>query len=192
MRRSEQALAVAREFGNAFGSGLAICNLADALRAQGDLGRARALLEESLSSLRNLKQSVRITNALVSTLARLGSIKCEMGEDARAAELFGESLRLMWRFVGRGYETGACLEGLARVAAMQGRPERAARLLGASAALREETGTPLSPLVRTDHDHASRAALEALGEQTFGATWEEGYSMPIEESIAEALSAHSG
>ena len=104
-----------------------------------------------------------VINALVNTLTRLGSIQCETGDYARARESYVESLRLMWQYVGRAYETTACLEGLARVAAMQDRPERAAWLLGAAAALRDETGTPLTPIARADHDHASEAARRSAG-----------------------------
>jgi predicted ATPase/transcriptional regulator with XRE-family HTH domain len=186
VRLNEQALAITREFGSNFGSALALCNLADALRAQGDIERARTLLEESLASLRGQGQPVRIANALVNTLARLGSIACDMGEAARASGLYGESLELLWRF-GVRFEAVASLEGLARVAAMRGRPGRAARLLGASAALREELGTPLSSIIRADHDHASNAAREALGEEAFEAAWAEGHAMPLEEAIADAL-----
>ena len=184
---NEQALAVAREFGSTFGSGLAVCNLADALRARGDVEQARTLLEESLASLRRQGQGVLIVNALVNTLARLGSIQCEMGEVARAAESFGESLGMVWRLVGEAFETVACLEGLARVAVAQGRPERAARLLGASAALREEMGASLSPIVRADHDHAATAAREALGEEAFEVAYAAGRAMPFEEYIPYAL-----
>jgi tetratricopeptide (TPR) repeat protein len=186
-RLSERALAVARESGSVSGAGLAACNLADALRAQGDPERARTLLEGSLASLRRQEKRVFITNALVNTLNRLGSIGCEMGTIARASEYFKESLRMMWRFVGRAYETVACLEGLALVAAMQGRPERAARLLGASSALRDEMGTPLPPIARADHDHASNAAHETLGEEAFEAAWAAGRAMSFEEGIAYAL-----
>jgi hypothetical protein len=70
----------------------------------------------------------------------------------------------LWRF-GVRFEAVASLEGLARVAAMRGRPERAARLLGASAALREELGTPLSSIIRADHDHASNAAARRSGKR---------------------------
>ena len=79
------------------------------------------------------------------------------------------------------------MEGLARVAAVQGRPERAARLLGASAALREELGTPLSPIVQADHDHALNAARAALGGEAFEAAWTEGSEMTFEEAIAYTL-----
>ena len=105
----------------------------------------------------------------------------------RAKESYAESLRLMWQYVGRAYETAACLEGLARVAAMQDRPERAAWLLGASAALRDETGTPLTPIARADHDHASEAAREALGEVPFETAWTAGNETPFEASITTAL-----
>ena len=126
-------------------------------------------------------------NALVNTLARLGSIECETGEVALAARSYRESLNLMWQYVGRAYETVACLEGLARVAAMQGLPERAAWLLGASAALIGEMGTPLSPISRADHDHASETAQEALGNEAFETAWAEGHEMPFEKSITAAL-----
>ncbi|HEX5848986.1 MAG TPA: tetratricopeptide repeat protein [Rubrobacter sp.] len=183
----EQALAVARESGNASGSALAACNLADALRARGDLEAARTLLEEAQSSLGGREQTVPGINALVNTLNRLGSIRCETGDYGLAGESYVESLRLMWQHVGRAYETAACLEGLARVAAMQGRPERAAWLLGVSSALRDEMGTPLTPITSADHDHASEAALEALGEQAFETAWTAGNETPFEAAIVAAL-----
>ena len=185
-RLNERALAVAREFGSRFGVALALCNLADVLRDQGDLERAKSLLEESLVSLRSQNGPLRIANALVNTLARLGSIECEMGRDERASELFEESLGEVWRF-GFGFEGVACLEGLARVAAMEGRPERAARLLGASAARREELGISLSPIVQADHDHAVNAARAALGEDAFTRAWAGGHAMSLEEAITDAL-----
>jgi hypothetical protein len=100
--------------------------------------------------------------------------------------LYKESLELerRYRF---GFEAAACMEGLARVAAVQGRPERAALLLGASAALREEMGTPLSPVARADHEHAANTARAALGVEAFEAAWTEGSGMSLEEVIADPL-----
>jgi predicted ATPase/transcriptional regulator with XRE-family HTH domain len=183
---NEQALAITREFGSAFGEGLTLCYLADVMRAQGDLERARTLLEESLASLRRQVYPLRVANALARTLARLGSIACETGEYERAADYFKESLELVRRF-DFAFDAVACLEGLARVAAMQDRPERAARLCGASFALREEMGTPLSPIVQADHDHAVQTARAALGEDAFDAARAEGRATPPEQAIAEAL-----
>jgi tetratricopeptide (TPR) repeat protein len=157
VRLCEQALALTREFGSTFGSGLAICTLADALRAQGDLEQAKTLLEESLISLRRTAYPLRVANALANTLARLGSIECELGRNAHASELYKESLRLGRRF-GFTHHVVVPLEGMARLAAVRGRPEQAAQLLGATAALRDEMGMPLTHLARADHERATDAA----------------------------------
>jgi predicted ATPase/DNA-binding XRE family transcriptional regulator len=186
VRLSEQALTISRGSGSAFGSGLAVCTLADALRAQGDIGRARTLLEESLASLRRRTRPLRVANALAITLSRLGSIECELGGDARARELYGESLELARRF-GFTFDVFVCLEGLARVEALQGRPQRSARLLGASAAQREEIGTPLTPITRADYDHAANAARAELGEEAFEVAWAGGHVTPLDIIISEAI-----
>jgi predicted ATPase/DNA-binding XRE family transcriptional regulator len=183
VRLSEQALAITREFGSTFGYGLTVCTLADALRAQGDIERARALLEESLTSLRRKKYPLRLANALANTLGRLGSIECELGREARAFELFGESLRLGRRF-GFVHHLVIPLEGMARAAAAQGRPEWAARLLGTSAALRDEMGVPLTLIARTDHDYALNAARTQLGEDAFAAAWARGQATPLQEALS--------
>jgi len=109
-----------------------------------------------------------------------------MGRDARASELYKESLDLARRF-GFTFDAVISLEGMARVAAVQGRPKRAARLLGASAALRDGMGTPLTPIARADHGHATNAAREALGEDAFAAAWAEGNAMNLEEAIADVV-----
>ena len=186
VRLSGQALAISRESGSAFGSGLAVCTLTDALRAQGDTERARTLLEESVASLRRHKYPLRVANALAITLSRLGSVECEMGRDARASELHKESLKLARRF-GFTFDVVICLEGMARVHAIQGRPKRAARLLGASAARHEEKGTPLTPITRADRDHAVAEIRAAIGEDALAAEWAKGNAMTLQDAIREAV-----
>jgi predicted ATPase/DNA-binding XRE family transcriptional regulator len=183
---SEQALAISRESGSAFGSGLAVCTMADALRARGDIERARTLLEQSLVSLRRQTYPLRVANALAVTLARLGSIECELGRNVRASELHKESLTLARQY-GFTFEVFVCLEGLARAEVLLGRPQRAARLLGASAAQREEIGSPLTPVTRADYDHAENLARAALGEGAFGVAWATGHALSLEEAISEVV-----
>jgi tetratricopeptide (TPR) repeat protein len=186
VRLSEQALQVTREFGSIFGAGLATCSLADALRAKGDLEGARTLLVESLTLLRRKPYPLRVANALANTLARLGSIECELGRDERAFELYGESLRLGRQF-GFVHHVVGPLEGMARVAVVRGRPEHAARLLGTSAALRDEMGVPLTLVERTDHDYAVNRACTELRVKAFEVAWAEGYAMSLEEAIASTV-----
>ena len=76
---------------------------------------------------------------------------------------------------------------MARAEAMQDRPERAARLLGASAAQREALGTFVPPIGRTDHDYATNAARATLGDRAFDAAWVAGHAMSLEEVISEVV-----
>jgi len=69
------------------------------------------------------------------------------------------------------------------VAVVRGRPEQAARLLGTSAALRDEMGVPLTLVERTDHDYAANGARTELGVEAFEETWAGGYVMSLEEAI---------
>jgi tetratricopeptide (TPR) repeat protein len=186
VRLSRRAIDITREFGSTFGSGLATCSLADALRAQGDLEQARTMLEESLTSLRRKPYPLRVANALANTLARLGSIECELGRDARAFELYTESLQLGQKF-GFMHHVIAPLEGMARVAAMRCRPELAARLLGTSTALRDEMGVPLTLVEKTDHDYAVNTARMQLGAEGYEEAWALGYAWSLEEAIASTV-----
>ena len=89
--------------------------------------------------------------------------------------------------MGLNHTVLVCLEGLARVAVAQGRMERAARLFGTAAALREDRGWPLPPVKRTEHDRTVAAAHGALGEEAFTAAWARGHTLPLEEAIKETL-----
>ncbi len=74
------------------------------------------------------------------------------------------------------------------MAAAQGRPERAARLCGAAAALREELGTRFSLTARrAEHDRTVAAARAALGEDAFESAWAKGHALPLEEAIRDTL-----
>jgi hypothetical protein len=65
--------------------------------------------------------------------------------------------------------------------------ERAARLFGTAAALREDRGWPLPPVKRAEHDRTVAAAHGALGEEAFAAAWARGHALPLEEAIEDTL-----
>jgi hypothetical protein len=71
--------------------------------------------------------------------------------------------------------------------ALVSKPERAARLLGAAAALREVLGAPVPAREREDHDRAVAALRTALGETAFAEDWTAGEALPVEKAVAEAL-----
>jgi non-specific serine/threonine protein kinase len=83
--------------------------------------------------------------------------------------------------------TGYCLLGLAALAAQEGGPERAARLWGAAAALREAHGLHLPALLRARSEGYAAAARAQVGEAAFAAAWAAGRAMTLEQAVADAL-----
>jgi non-specific serine/threonine protein kinase len=67
------------------------------------------------------------------------------------------------------------------------RPERAALLLGAGAALSNELGTHLFPHAQAHHDACEDAARTLLGEAGYRACWEHAHALGREEVVAAAL-----
>ena len=84
------------------------------------------------------------------------------------------------------------LEGFAKLALAAGQPERAARLLGAAEALRDQLSVPIPFIEQADHNQAVTQARERLGEAVFTAIWAEGQAMTLEQSIAYASAADTG
>src|SRR5919107_42603 len=186
VRLQEQSLALAREFASTFSIAWSLRALGDAVREQGNLSRARALLEEGLT----LARSTQHAWGIVRTLASLGSVACDAGEYARAWSLYEEGLELAWR-TGLYHPVLLCLEGLARVSLAQGRMERAAWLIGVTAALREDKGWPLPPAKRAEHERTVTAIRRALGERAFEEAWAKGHALPSEEAIEHTLTSGS-
>jgi hypothetical protein len=120
-------------------------------------------------------------------LGNLGEVARRQGEVARAEALQREALALHRE---RG-DPRRCAEGLEQLAStvgVAGQGERAARLLGAAAALREALGAPQPAQDRADMEQAVAAVRGALGEKTWVAAFEAGQALTLEEAIAEALS----
>lgn len=65
--------------------------------------------------------------------------------------------------------------------------ERAARLCGVAAALREVIGVPPLPNWREEWERELGAARAALGEAAFAAVWTEGQALPLDTAIEYAL-----
>ncbi|OCB23789.1 transcriptional regulator [Mycobacterium intracellulare subsp. yongonense] len=78
------------------------------------------------------------------------------------------------------------LECLVRLAADVGTHSYGARLLGASAAIRERMGHARFALYQEGYDSAVAAIREGLGQNAFEASWDEGAALSTEEAIAYA------
>jgi hypothetical protein len=79
-----------------------------------------------------------------------------------------------------------CLEDMAELVQAQQPAERAVRLLGAAAALRERMGLLRPPVERPEYDQRVSELRRTLGETAFAAAWSAGQAMSLEEAVTEA------
>jgi hypothetical protein len=63
----------------------------------------------------------------------------------------------------------------------------AARLFGAAAAARRETGEPRLPFDRPPYERDLAATRAALSADAFAGAWAEGQAMSLEQAVADAL-----
>lgn len=82
--------------------------------------------------------------------------------------------------------TPEALECLARVAVLMGGHREAARIFGATAALRQRIGAVRSRVHHADVDASIVALHDAMGDDDFEAAWAEGAALSTEEAIAYA------
>jgi hypothetical protein len=79
-----------------------------------------------------------------------------------------------------------CLEDLASLLSEHGRPSDAARLFGASEALLELIGKPLSRAQREPRDRGVTVLKQRLDPESLGTAWAEGRAMTLEQAITYA------
>jgi predicted ATPase len=142
-----------------------------------EAGDPAALFSESLSVFRQLGDKEGIANNLFG----LAFLAFFAGDRARARELVAECLSL-YHELGHKGGTAMLLESCAIIAALEGAGEVAARLLGAADALREAINSPRPPSYGPIYDtYVSRLPSD------FPAAWTQGQAMPLEQSVALAL-----
>jgi hypothetical protein len=164
--------------------GWASCYLGRVARLEGGLAGATALLEQSLPGLLH-RQALEGVSIARQTLSRVAWAR---GDAATARAQLHASLQ-NWRVRGESRHLADCFEALAMVAAGTGEPERAARLLGTAAALREAIGAPHWPVEEPEYQAIAAATRAALGDAAFAAAWAAGRATPSERVVAEELMA---
>ncbi len=159
------------------------------LNYQGDVARetdgspaARAFYEQSLAAFRQLQDGWGIASAL-SELARVSR---DQGNYAEAGRLYGESIK-MFQDLGHKRGVARVLECMASTAAAQAKAEHALRLAGAAAALRQRLGAPLSPAEQSRLENALEGARQSISNAAGLTAWMEGWAMPVERAVQEAL-----
>jgi predicted ATPase/class 3 adenylate cyclase len=149
----------------------------------GEHEAARAHAERSVDLHRKLGDE-KVVAFLLACLARLA---VDNGEPAAAASYLAESLEI-YREKGDRVDIAFVLETWASFCASVSQPERALRLAGAAAALRESVAALPVPVWRAMLDMALEGARQTLGPAVSEAAFAAGGRM----SVAEAIDYASG
>ena len=178
----EESLAIYRQLGEVYTIAIVLNNLGELACSQRDYDAAHGLYEESLTLRRQLGDRHGIAYSLVN----LGAVALDRADYAAADPLLKESLTL-FQSVGDPRGVAYALEEIARLGQGQSRSHRAAQTFGAADALRQASGSPLSPEEQKKIEQRTAAAREALGDDAFTSAWEAGQSMTLEQAVEYAL-----
>ncbi len=177
-----ECLAIFQGIGDRAGVAWSLNYQGDIARDQDDPAAARVLYERALSIFRELGDRW----GTAGSLADLGSLARQQRDYLAAHTMYRESIK---NFQDLGHKRGIArlLECFACSAAAQLEAERALRLAGAAAALRQNIGVRLAPAEQTKLEAALDPARRALTNQAGTAAWLEGWATPIEKAVDEVL-----
>jgi hypothetical protein len=152
----------------------------------GDLPRAVALLEESVTLLRLAVDRPSLGLAL----ADLGYVVGSLGDFKQAGALHREALAL-FRKLGHRPRAARTLFFMGLVAIRAGAHARGTALVAAAEATPGFFLTGLDPVPRADRDARLGDARLALGDTAADAAWARGNAMTFEEAVAFGLEVQS-
>ena len=182
----EEALEMSRRLNDQRGIAFALNNLGWVENSEKNYDVARHFHESSLPLLREMGDKWSAARALLG----LTRVAWYQGDIASARAYSIENLIIL-RDLGSVWELVYVLEHFAWLALHDHKPQRAARFLGATDALREATGHVLFPIERPCYEDCvaqTRAALAQNGNNSsIAALWRRGRLLSREEVILEAL-----
>jgi predicted ATPase/class 3 adenylate cyclase len=156
-------------------------HLGHAAQLRGDFALAMHLHRESLNCF-----TPSFHAAALWAYHGLGESALGLGELEEAASWLAQALdvsRVADDLSGRAW----CLASFGSLAALSGRPERAATLWGAAELLRTRIGARTAPAVRATYERAQAIARGQLDAETFAAAWAAGERLSPEQAYSYAL-----
>lgn len=159
---------------------------------QGDYEAARAAYQESLSIC--VENGIRPR----ANMARSGlaDVAWQQGKYEEASRLYREAIA-EWQQMGNPGGIARCLECITFVFMNQARTEprgdrpaqlrRAARILGAAQALREQVNSPMTPYEQPEYDRELASLREEVDETSLASAWAEGRAMTLGQAIAQVF-----
>lgn len=159
----DEALRIGRALDNPRAVGVTLKNLGLVARYRGDLDEAARLHTESLA----LRRRIGDERGVAVSLAALADVARDRDDAGEAGRLYREALDLRRR-LGTKDGVADCLLGLTALATPSD-PAQAARLVGASDALRESIGEAIAPVDRPAYNRIIATIRAALPRADFEA-----------------------
>jgi tetratricopeptide (TPR) repeat protein len=179
---AERGLELFQELDDKTGLALAFNSMGEMARLSGDFAQARKMYEVSLAMCQQTGEIIR----QIILLHNLSFVDYHSGNYERAKDLrlsqLKKSVEIEWK---RGAIDG--LWAISGPLSKLGEPERASRMLGASAALFSEIGIDPQPGDLTELAQYEADVKSQLDEATFEAAYAEGQAMTLEQAVAYAL-----
>jgi predicted ATPase len=179
----EQSLALHRAAGNRLEEASTLNNLGVVGRLQENWEDAISKLTESLAVFRAIGDQQGTARCLLN----LAGSYLDSGDVRKAGALSRESL-VLWHELGGKWDIVDCFEDIGSIASADGRAVEAARLYGASDALRDSVGATPSPFEQVLRDRYMAPAKGALGDDVFQKEWDHGHALPFDDAVDYALS----
>lgn len=171
---------------NSWTQGWTYFRMALVAHSSGDLTRLQQLLEQCWK----LFDESASHHGIAKTRYLYGRLNRAQGDLSQARSLISESLA-HHRYTHNCSHIASCTEELAAICCLQGETERAARLYGAAAAIRERFRTPLPKIEQANYDRDLLKLRSAMSEQAYAIAWASGQQMSLEETITEALAGNN-
>jgi len=167
------------QVGDEWGIAHAATRLANAARRRGDLETARRRFADALEMHRRTGDR----HAEARVLSNTADVAGDLGDLVDAEALYQQSLAIRSE-LGDRLGIAAVLERLAGVA--EDRPERAAALLGAAAAMRDAIGAPLSAAGLARLDQFIATLHRTAGSEAVDRALADGRAAPLPRTLARA------
>ena len=174
----EDALTLYRKQGNERGVAVATHNLGSSALQLGQPESARPRFEEALALFRKIGDRSHCSLSL----GDLSIANVRLGRMREAWTQLGEALEIVEELTAKR-EGANALAAAAEFALALGRPDEAARWLGASEALRAIIGSPPAPYEKADLDRLLARMRESLGEEGLAAALAEARVWSFDDAI---------
>ena len=178
----DECLSIFRRVGDRAGMAWSLNHHGDVAREQNDMIGAGVLYEQAVAMFRELGDRTGIARSL----ADLGTLACHGGSYVVAQSLYAEALTLFCE-LGEAKLCARVLESIACAVAGQGHWDRALRVAGAAAGIRQRFRFPLAASAKVNLDRGLQTAHQFLTTSAAATAWMEGWSMPLEKAIEYAL-----